>query len=219
MELDADFFAARRCLREPIPEIFAAAEILSEAADAHCSGDHALAERLLSDADLPAVRGWTESLWGSRKSTPDQWKYHRFRNIPDAPPHLAKQDRVAIRMPTRAEQAAIIGHYGRLCMFCGIPLVRQEVRAAFNRRYPVAVPWGSTNPTQHAAFQCMWLQFDHLVPHSRGGLNSLENVVVTCAPCNFGRMHHTIEELGLLDPRPLPRTRSTWDGLERIFAS
>ena len=43
----------------------------------------------------------------------------------------------------------------------------------------------------------MWLQFDHLLPNQGGGDSKLDNVVVTCAPCNFGRMDHTLEEVGL----------------------
>jgi 5-methylcytosine-specific restriction endonuclease McrA len=63
----------------------------------------------------------------------------------------------------------------------------------------------------------MWMQFDHVVPHSRGGDNSLENVIVTCAPCNFGRMERTLEEVGLIDPRTLSFLATPWDGLERLL--
>jgi hypothetical protein len=78
--------------------------------------------------------------------------------------------------------------------------------------------WGRTNGEQHAAFQCMWLQYDHIVPHKRGGATDLENLVVTCAPCNFGRMNRTLEEVGLEDPRAFPVVPTTWDGLERTSA-
>jgi hypothetical protein len=88
---------------------------------------------------------------------------------------------------------------------------------AFRRAYPDALPWGRTNPTQHAAFQGLWMQFDHVLPHSRGGDNSLENVVITCAPCNYGRMHWTLDEVGLVDPRKMPTHKTSWDGLERLL--
>lgn len=215
--LEPDFWAPRLCMREPIEAIFVAAEMLRQAADAHVALKSSEAERLLAQANMPEVRTWTESLWGSRAATPEQWRYHRVRKVEDAPPHLPKADRAPIRMPTRAEQVAIIAHYGRHCVFCGIPLVRAEVRMALHRAYPEACPWGTTNPTQHAALQCMWLQFDHLLPHSRGGGNDFVNVVVTCAGCNFGRMHYTIEELGLADPRDRPRVQSDWDGLEKVL--
>ena len=63
----------------------------------------------------------------------------------------------------------------------------------------------------------MWMQFDHVLPHSRGGDNSLENVIVTCAPCSFGRMERTLEEVGLIDPRLVPMDKTRWDGLERLL--
>lgn len=83
--------------------------------------------------------------------------------------------------------------------------------------YPESLPWGGTNPEQHAAFQCMWLQFDHILPHARGGDNSVNNVVVTCAPCNYGRSSKVLCEVGLIDPRGLPVHTTSWDGLERFL--
>ncbi|MEL0166487.1 MAG: HNH endonuclease [Pseudomonadaceae bacterium] len=62
----------------------------------------------------------------------------------------------------------------------------------------------------------MWAQYDHVVPHSHGGANDLDNLVVTCAACNFGKMEYTLDELGLIDPRTIPPIQSSWDGLERV---
>lgn len=39
--------APRRCLEEPIPEIFEAASLLSDAVDAHLAGDRQRADRLI----------------------------------------------------------------------------------------------------------------------------------------------------------------------------
>lgn len=82
--------------------------------------------------------------------------------------------------------------------------------------YPQLRIWGRNNKDQHAAFQAMWAQYDHVLPYTRGGSNELDNLVVTCAPCNFGRMQYTLEEVGLLDPRSRAPVRSSWDGLERF---
>jgi hypothetical protein len=215
--LDAIFLAPRRSLREPIPEIWDAASLLDQAVDAHLAGDRGRADSLLREANRPAVREWTESLWGSAKANPNQWRYLRVRTVADPSPCLPKAERVQIRMPGAAEKAAVIAQYGRYCVFCGVPLIRFEVRAVCHRLYPEAVQWGSTNPSQHAAFQALWLQFDHLLPHSRGGDNSLSNVVVTCAGCNYGRGNNTLEELGLIDPRSRIAAEGTWDGLERVL--
>ena len=217
--LDANFLAPRSCMRAPIPDLWEAATLLERAAECHLAGDRDSAAAFLREADRPTVREWTESLWGSEKANPNQWQYRRVRQVPDSPPHLKKAERVPMRMPSMTERAAIIVAYGRHCVFCGIPLIRAEVRCAFHKLYPEAVSWGSTNPSQHAAFQALWLQFDHLLPHSRGGDNSLRNVVVTCAGCNYGRMHSTLEELGLIDPRSRIVSKGDWDGLERLFRS
>ncbi|MGA8901623.1 MAG: HNH endonuclease [Bradyrhizobium sp.] len=206
-------------MREPISEIFDAASLLNSATDAHLTGDRATADRLLRAANMPVLRAWIESLIGSKIANPDQSKYHRSRKIPDAPPTLEKAQRIKKREPSREERRLIIQRYGRNCVFCGIPVISDQVRKAFNRAYPDAAPWGRTNSSRHAAFQCMWMQFDHVLPHSRGGDNSIDNVVVTCAPCNYGRMQWTLEEVGLVDPRKVPIQKTAWDGLERLFAS
>ena len=91
--------------------------------------------------------------------------------------------------------------------------MRQRIHAV----YPEALPWGRTNLTQHAAFQAMWVQYDHLLAHARGGDNSMENMVVTCGPCNFGRVEYTLEELGLIDPRTREPVRSTGMGLSVLI--
>jgi hypothetical protein len=66
-------------------------------------------------------------------------------------------------------------------------------------------------------FQAMWAQYDHLLAHSRGGMKTEENMVVTCAPCNFVREEFSLEEVGLTDPRERALIRSAWDGLERLL--
>ncbi len=204
-------------MREPAPEVWRVANLLSDAADAHVAGDREKADALFREANCPAARGWLESLWGSTKKNVDQVHYRRFRYVLNAPPLLPKSERQTCRMPNAAERKALIETFGRHCVFCGIPLIRSEVRRFFNERYPAAVPWGNTNPSQHAGFAVLWMQFDHVLPHSRGGINSLSNLVLTCAGCNYGRMHNTLEELGLLDPRTREYPKTDWDGLERIF--
>lgn len=168
---------------------------------------------------MPIIRAWTESIWGSRAANPDQQQYHRIRKIVGAPAIIPKPLRMTRRMPSLEDRSLIIERYGRNCVFCGIPLIGEQVRRVFNRAYPEAAPWGYTNRSQHAAFQCMWMQFDHILPHSRGGDNSADNVVVTCAPCNYGRGERTLEEVGLIDPRRAPPHKTSWDGLERVLAS
>lgn len=200
----------RSCLREPIPEIGESACLLDSAVQAHLAGNAKLTHELICRADIPAIRDWTESLWGS--SSP----YVQYRPVENAPPSIPKELRVKLRMPTTEEKNALHQRDGFHCRFCGIPVIRKEIRERIKKVYPEALSWGSRNIDQHAAFQAMWLQYDHLLPHARGGDNNLDNIVITCAPCNFGRMNWTLEEVGLVDPRSRQPVRSAWDGLEQF---
>jgi hypothetical protein len=200
----------RTCLRDPIPEIAEAAQLLHDAVQAHQTGNARRAHELILRSNLPVIREWTESLWGSNSP------YVRYRPVENAPPSLPKEQRVKLRMPTTAEKQSLHERDGFHCRFCGIPLIRKEVRERIKKAYPEALPWGSRNIDQHAAFQAMWLQYDHLLPHARGGDNRLDNLLITCAPCNFGRMNWTLDEVGLIDPRTRPPVRSDWTGLEEF---
>lgn len=51
---------------------------------------------------------------------------------------------------------------------------------------------------------------DHVIPRSRGGLHSWENVVASCRPCNARKRDHLLEESGMRLRRPpkVPRHRT-----------
>lgn len=199
----------RLCFRAPVPEIAIAAGYLSEALAAHLAADFELAADLIRRADIPVIAEWTESLWG--KASP----YVQYRKIDNAPPSLSKLIRQKLRMPDRGIKAALLGRDGHHCRFCSVPVIRAEVRMKMAKAYPDALRWSeASNTLCHTAFQAMLLQYDHLLPHSRGGDNSLDNMVVTCAPCNFSRMSYTLEEVGLANPLLRPPLVSNWDGLE-----
>lgn len=156
------------------------------------------------------IRDWSESLWG--KKSP----YKNYRYVEGAPCSIPRAQRVLLRMPTTAEKKALLERDGFHCRFCGIRVTRETIRRRIRAIYPDALPWGRTNPTQHAAFQAMWVQYDHLLAHARGGNNSLDNMVVTCAPCKFGRSDYILDEVGLANPLLREPVRSPWDGLERF---
>ena len=122
-------------------------------------------------------------------------------------------------MPDSSIKRQLIGRDGYHCRLCGIPVIREEVRKRLHALYPDALPWAAGNINQHAAFQVLWLQYDHLVPHARGGSNDLDNMLIACAACNFGRMQYTLEEVGFAPVSSIERTHSSWDGLERVFAA
>jgi hypothetical protein len=193
-------------LRTPIPEIAEAAQILKEAVAAHLASDTQKAADFIRLADMPIIREYTESIWGANSPYVIVDKSVLQKSLP-------KDQRIPVRMPNTAEKKKLHERDGYHCRFCGIPVIRAEIRAKIHKHYPL---WGRKNSEQHAAFQCMWAQYDHVLPHAKGGNNDFENVVVTCAPCNFGRMDYTLEEVGLSDPRLREPVQSSWDGLERF---
>lgn len=163
-------------------------------------------------ADVPEITAWSEPLWGAG----GPWT--RPLPVDEAVPSIPKAERAPVRMPTTADQAALIARDGRHCRFCGIPSICAEVRKALHRAYPDAARWGDRNAEQHAGLQAMWLQFDHFLPHARGGRNDLGNMLVTCAPCNCGRSNLALAEAGLADPRIRSPVASVCDGVERLLS-
>lgn len=45
---------------------------------------------------------------------------------------------------------------------------------------------------------------DHIVPRSKGGEDSMENLVASCKPCNARRQAKTLERATWFNPRHLP---------------
>lgn len=203
-----DTTGMRYCLSEPIAHIWDAARHLDEAADAHLNGNSALAEELIRRADKPEIRSWLKAIWADSS-------VHLRVPLPQQQP-ISKELRSTSRMPTASDKALIHQRDGYNCRFCGMPVIRRETRTRIRALYPNALNWGSKEAEQHAAFQAMWAQYDHVVPHAKGGTNDLQNLVLTCAACNFGRAGYTLEEVAVSDPRLRPPVRSTWDGLERF---
>ena len=207
----------RSCLRPPIEQLAIAAAYLNNAVSAHIANQFELASALIDEANKSpireAIREWTESLWGKASL------YVQYRPVPGAPPVIPRAQRNHLRMPSSTEKFLLHERDGYRCRFCGVPVIRREVRNRLRELYPDVVPWGTTNRDQHAALQALWAQYDHILPHGRGGTNGLDNMLITCAPCNFARMDYTLDEVGLADPRIRPPIQSSWDGLERLLRS
>ena len=206
------------CFRKPIPQIFEAAHLLDSAASAHLQGDCAAADRALRAADMPIIGEWLDSIWLGRNES-----YRAVRAVTGLPPVLSKAERFQPRDATREMKRALVARDGHHCRLCAIPLVRPEVRKLLTNHYPDAARWTGTRHTeQHRGLQVMWLQYDHVVVHSRGGETSMDNLVVACPACNFGRDRFMMAEVRLRDPRLFPRAPTwdgwrEWDGLERLL--
>lgn len=205
----------RHCLRPPIPEIAVAAGLLKYAVTAHIEGNFSEAARFLEQANMPKIMEWAYSLAGKHS----EYNTPRFRLGSHSKIPIALREKR--RMPSSDDKQKLHEIYGYHCCFCGTPVIRTQVRNRLLSLYSNAIPWeGKKEIAKHAAIYVMVAQYDHVVPHSRGGGNDLKNIVLTCLPCNYGRNGFTLEEMGLFDPRTRKRVEcvvSDWDGLERLL--
>lgn len=210
LESSKEYYNLRDCLRPPIPHLLEVAEQLSEAVEQHLIGNHAVVEKMIAETNTTEARDYIESLWGAASKYPEQKHYLRKREVKTLPERLPK---AKDRMPTRKVKLELIDRDGFFCRYCRLPVIPAEVRKLIHLEYPEALPWGTTNATQHAAFQALWLQFDHVIPAAYGGDNSLRNMVISCAGCNFAKWRYHLAELGLNDPRERAPKVSNWVGL------
>jgi hypothetical protein len=204
----------RRCLLPPPAEVTAASELLMQAVRLHNSRDVAGAAERFRAANLEAIGAWFRRVVG-----PYDEAVHGPRPSTLNPPKLTPAERTRPRMLGVVDKRAIVSRDGYHCRFCEMPVLPKDTIKAIARCYPFDAPWTDVAAEQHAFFQAANLQYDHIVPHSRGGESNADNMVVTCAVCNYGRMSNTLEESHLFDPRGYPVRRSDWDGLQSFIST
>lgn len=192
-----------------IPELDQAIELLVSAANESLEGNLTLSAALIAQADMPEIRDYFYKIAGP--TNPDiHWQSSRSKNV------LPKSQRITKRMPTKKQQIEICERDGWRCRVCGIRVIAKEARDIFRKCFPKEAKWGRRNDERHAALLCLTASIDHVLPHSRGGGNDLDNVICTCGACNFGRAEWTMEEVGFSNPFLKEPIIDGWDGLRYI---
>ena len=202
----------RRCFVAPIPEMEAAASLLDLAVTALAEGRNDDAQELVQNADMPVLfdRGFKMM----NGLDPVNLMY---RAVVRGPVSVEHHDRSA-RMPSAGTERMIYERDGFRCRYCQCKVLLKSSRSAFNAMIPGAVNWPADREFgKHGAYYALNSCVDHVVPFSRGGDNSLDNLVTACWPCNFAKAHYLLEEVALSDPRERPPVVDAWDGLARLI--
>ena len=115
-------------------------------------------------------------------------------------------------------RARVFVRDGFRCTYCGGRAVPRCILVAIHDVFPEAVPYDRHygRGKIHPVFWALAPEADHVHPHSRGGLNSLENLTTLHAACNTRKADALIA-----DP---PSSRSApweprWDGLTSYYAA
>ena len=102
------------------------------------------------------------------------------------------------------------------CRWCGTPVIADKPIKAMHKQFPATFYKGTTNDSMHGLMLSSRVSLDHVLPHSFGGTNDIENLVTSCWPCQFGRGNDLIERLGLSDPREREPIPTDWDGCSTL---
>ena len=198
----------RHCLLNPTQAHADAADLLSSAADALLLNDRERAKEALLLADIPAINEHVLRLVS--KITPE---VHRLTKRPTP---LPETDRHPKRMPTPSIEWQIYARDGWRCRFCEMRVVSRKARGVLVNAFPEETRWTLREFERHYALYALASSLDHVVPHSRGGINDESNFVTACYGCQFGRGEWLIEEVEVEDPRLRPPIIDAWDGLVRL---
>lgn len=93
---------------------------------------------------------------------------------------LRKRAKVRLGVTVRA---AVFARDGYRCQYCGIVCVDAPVLAPYMK----TGPWPDNTRT-----------IEHVVPRSRGGQTTLENLVIACMRCNLRKGDGLLEEVGMV---------------------
>jgi len=129
------------------------------------------------------------------------------------PPVLDESKRDPLRVPKKYEKE-VFERDGYRCRYCGIRLISNEFLKRFIKALDSpAFRKGPTNRDTHGIIHICNPVADHVFPWNMGGKTLPENLVASCATCNYGKAGYTIEQLGISDPFSRQPLINGWDGL------
>ena len=160
--------------------------------------------RVFQAVQITSVRRALTLLYkGQVKAVDSQYRTYDFENWMDIP--VQPEDHYVVT-PSRN---ILIPHVVQLLVFDRLP--RQEVKFSRGNIY-----LRDQNRCQYCGkkFSSSELSLDHVVPISRGGKSTWENVVCACLPCNVRKGNKLLSESGI-QLRRVP-VRPKWHPLHRL---
>lgn len=129
------------------------------------------------------------------------------------PPNVETNLRDQVRSPKKV-QNEVFKRDGYKCRYCGNKLISQEFFRLFIKKLNSDLfKRGKTNLTIHGIIHIAWPVADHVFPWNKGGRTNLENLVSSCATCNYGKDGYTIEQIGIENPFFRSPQIDSWTGL------
>jgi len=140
---------------------------------------------------------------GHVKAVLPDYSTYEFENWCDIPVH--PQDEVVLTpsMAIRIPRVVALKDFDRL--------PRQDVKFS---RHNIYLRDGNRCQYCGRKFSSSELSLDHVIPISRGGKSTWENVVCACLPCNVRKGNKLLSESGIQLKRPPVRPR--WHPLHRL---
>lgn len=129
------------------------------------------------------------------------------------PPDVHESLRDPVRSPSKI-QNKVFERDGYKCRYCGNKLISQTFfRLLIKQLNSDLFKRGTTNLTTHGILHLAWPVADHVIPWNKGGRTHLDNLVSSCASCNYGKDGYTIEQLGIENPLKREPLNDHWNGL------
>lgn len=122
------------------------------------------------------------------------------------------EERTRERMPPRSVEYQVYERDHWHCRWCNTRTLDKRANKRMNLVFPRMYGNGPKNIEFHGLIMCTQASLDHVVPHSLGGTNEIDNLVTACWPCQFARGNDDFTRLGLSDPRDRPPVADPWDG-------
>jgi HNH endonuclease len=139
------------------------------------------------------------------------------RNAPVLFPPILDKAQSALKRPNSTPLERVTTYRrddGWLCRYCGKRTVFEPIFHILGPIFPAQLPYHRNwkSGLIHEGVKAHFASPDHVVPGARGGSwADPDNLVTTCAECNYGKSDRLLQELGWT-LRPRPETTG-WDGL------